>query len=120
MVFDWDEVLSFEGETGPYVQYSHARLASILRKAGGPPADRAATVNWARLEDSAPLVLFLGRYPDVLRRSAKDAEPSILSQYLLELCRMLNAWYVGAPRLGGRRRGTAQRTSTRWWTAPGS
>ena len=93
VVFDWNEVLSFEGETGPYVQYSHARMASILRKAGGAPD--LDTLDWARLEDSAPLLLMLGRYPDVLRRAAENAEPSMISQYLLETCRALNAWYVG-------------------------
>lgn len=93
VVFEWEDVLSFEGETGPYVQYTHARLASILRKAeaagegGGEP-------DYARLEEAGPILLALGRFPAVLRSAAAHAEPSELSQYLLELCRGVNSWYA--------------------------
>ncbi len=97
--FEWDEVLSFEGETGPYVQYTHARLASILRKAeergeGTAPAD------WAKLEDAVPILLALGRYGEVIANAARRAEPSAVSQYLLGLCRDVNSWYAGHRVLG--------------------
>lgn len=92
VVFDWKEVLSFEGETGPYVQYTHARLASILRKADATPS---SSPDWGLLEDAAELLLMLGRFPGVVRAAASSAEPSLLSQFLLELCRATNAWYVG-------------------------
>jgi arginyl-tRNA synthetase len=98
--FVWEEVLTFEGETGPYVQYTHARLASILRKADGTD-EAAATPDWAGLADSAALVLTLGRFPEVLRSAAADAEPSVLTQYLLGLSREVNAWYVDHRVLGG-------------------
>jgi arginyl-tRNA synthetase len=91
--FEWDEVLSFEGETGPYVQYTHARMASILRKVAAA-GEGAAEPDWASLEDSAALVLSLGRFPDVLRSAADHAEPSEITQYLLGLCRELNSWYA--------------------------
>jgi len=88
VVFDWDDVLSFEGETGPYVQYTYARLGSILRKGAGQEGD------WdgARLEDASPILLTLGRFPAVIRSAAKNAEPSELAQYLLGLCRETNSW----------------------------
>jgi len=101
VVFEWEQVLSFEGETGPYVQYTHARLGSILRKAAaegvdapdGP--DRAGVEpDYGLLEDASGLLLALGRYPAVLRTAAAQAEPSEVSRYLLELCRGVNAWYV--------------------------
>jgi arginyl-tRNA synthetase len=88
VVFDWDEVLSFEGETGPYVQYTHARLASILRKAS--PTE--AKPDWALLEDAAAILLALGRYPEVLASAARHCEPSELAQYLLALCRSISSW----------------------------
>jgi arginyl-tRNA synthetase len=93
VVFQWDEVLTFEGETGPYVQYSHARLASIERKAaergeGGDSPDLAI------LEDARHLLLALGRFPAVVESAATRAEPSEVSQYLLSLCRDLNSWYA--------------------------
>ena len=90
VVFDLEEILSFEGETGPYVQYTHARLASILRRA--PPVDAAPA--FERLDDAADVLLALGRFPDVLRAAALAAEPSLVAQALLELCRQTNSWYV--------------------------
>lgn len=97
--FEWSEVLSFEGETGPYVQYTHARLASILRKAEAS-GEGGAAPDWAALEDAVGILLALGRYPDVLRSAARRAEPSEISQYLLGLCRETNSWYVGHRVLG--------------------
>ena len=98
VVFDWREVLSFEGETGPYVQYTHARLASILRKAeaaghGVGPGSEEGVV-WGLLEDAVPLLRHLGRFPAVLRTAARTAEPSQISQYVLQLSREMNAWYA--------------------------
>lgn len=97
--FDWDEVLSFEGETGPYVQYTHARLASILRKAeaaeeGGAEADFGA------LENASGILLRIGRYPEVLASAADHAEPSEVTSYTLALCREVNSWYVANRVLG--------------------
>jgi arginyl-tRNA synthetase len=97
VVFEWEEVLSFEGETGPYVQYTHARLASILRKAeeaGPEDAAGAGPVDHALLEDAAEILLALGRFPVVVRSAAANAEPSEVTRYVLELCREINSWYV--------------------------
>ena len=97
VLFDWGEVLSFEGETGPYVQYTHARLGSILRKAAaedpGQEPRSAGELDGEQLEDASAILLLLGRFPSVLHSAAHTAEPSQISQYLLELCRSLNAWY---------------------------
>jgi arginyl-tRNA synthetase len=90
VIFDKAEILAFEGETGPYVQYTHARLASILRKA---PADDAAP-DLALLEDAAPILLALGRFPTVVASAAERCEPSELAQYLLALCRTISSWLV--------------------------
>jgi len=91
--FVWEEVLSFEGETGPYVQYTHARLASILRKAaeggeGRVPPDRS------RLEDAGPVLLALARFPEVVATAAERAEPSDVAAWLLGTCREVNNWYA--------------------------
>ncbi|MCZ6597147.1 MAG: arginine--tRNA ligase [Planctomycetota bacterium] len=108
VVFEWDQVLSFEGETGPYVQYTHARLASILRKA--PPAavgalnvkgvKSGAEGDWTALEAADQVLLALGRFPAVVRSAAEHAEPSEVSQYLLSLCRETNSWYSAHRVLG--------------------
>ena len=102
VVFDWEEVLSFEGETGPYVQYTHARLGSILRKGAAEGATPAATdaASLAPLEDAAELLLLLGRFPTVVRNAAAEAEPSLVTRYSLELSRAVNSWYVNHRVLG--------------------
>jgi arginyl-tRNA synthetase len=90
VIFDKAEILAFEGETGPYVQYTHARLASILRKA----PEEASVPDLARLEDAAPILLALGRFPGVVASAAERCEPSELAQYLLALCRTISSWLV--------------------------
>ena len=96
VVFDVEELLSFEGETGPYVQYTHARLASILRKAEAEEhaAARAATPDLAGLADAGGVLVRLARFGDVVHSAAARCEPSELSTYLLGLCRELNSWYA--------------------------
>ncbi|MFN0007149.1 MAG: arginine--tRNA ligase [Planctomycetota bacterium] len=97
--FVWEEVLSFEGETGPYVQYTHARLASILRKAA-EAGEGAAPPDPDLLEDAGAVLLALGRYPEHLRAAAEHAEPSEIATWLLATCRELNNWYAGHRVLG--------------------
>jgi arginyl-tRNA synthetase len=99
VVFDWKEVLSFEGETGPYVQYTHARLASILRKAEAA-GEGSAPPDWSALEEAAPILLALGRFPDAVRSAAEHCEPSEIAQYLLGLCRDVSSWYARSRVLG--------------------
>lgn len=91
--FVWEEVLTFEGETGPYVQYTHARLASILRKAEAA-GEGDAEPDWNALEDAAPVIVRLGRFPSVVRSAAANAEPSEITSWVLTAARELNAWYT--------------------------
>ncbi|MBI4574845.1 MAG: arginine--tRNA ligase [Planctomycetes bacterium] len=87
--FDWDRILAFDGETGPYLQYTHARLASILRRAGeGPPREAA----WGECADErvAPVVRRIAGLPAAVRRAAADHEPSIVAGYLLDLAQSWN------------------------------
>jgi arginyl-tRNA synthetase len=97
--FVWSEVVSFEGDTGPYVQYTHARLTSIERKAA-EAGEGEAEPDWAALADADQVLLTLGRYPDVLRSAGTHAEPSELATWVLGLCRELNNWYAGHRVLG--------------------
>ncbi len=94
VVFDKAEVLNFEGETGPYVQYTHARLSSILRKARAADQGGAAP-DWTSLSEAGSVLIRLAQVPDVIRGAAEHCEPSELTVALLALCRELNNWYVG-------------------------
>jgi arginyl-tRNA synthetase len=97
--FVWEEVLSFEGETGPYVQYTHARLASILRKAA-EVGEGSGQPDWRLLEDAGAVLLALSRFPEIVRSAAEHAEPSEVAAWLLSTCREVNNWYVGHRVLG--------------------
>lgn len=92
VLFDKSEVVSFEGDTGPYLQYTHARYSKILRKAKAAEQDRAAP-DWTQLEETGPIVLALARFPEVVEAAADQTEPSLLANYLLALGRDLNSWY---------------------------
>jgi arginyl-tRNA synthetase len=105
--FDWEKVLTFEGETGPYLQYTHTRLASILDKYGkSNPESKSGLDSPVRGNDKggakfellntteeAVLVKALKDYPDIIRQSAEESEPSILSNYLLALASLFNKFY---------------------------
>ncbi len=97
--FDWDQVLSydpetraFKGETGPYLQYTHTRLSSLLRRHGRPP-DRVADVALLRAEQELALVRLLYRYPEEVRRAAREYEPSAISRYLIDLASAVSRYW---------------------------
>ena len=99
VLFDKSEIVSFEGDTGPYVQYTHARFSRILRRAI-ESGEGAATPDYAALEDAGTMLVSLGRFPDVVRSAGDHAEPSEIATYLLGLCRDLNTWYAHTRVLG--------------------
>ncbi|HVG37794.1 MAG TPA: arginine--tRNA ligase, partial [Pyrinomonadaceae bacterium] len=102
IAFDFKEAVSFEGETGPYCQYSAVRANSIFRKLGPEelPAARALVVQQmnetARVlgEDELwSLVLLANRLPEVVGQAANAAEPAVLAKYLFQLSRAFNLFY---------------------------
>jgi len=90
--FDWDAILSFEGDTGPYVQYSHVRICSILRKYGRPVPDSADPALLTEPEE-LDIAKAISRFGSVIDRAAEACEPSVVSQYLLDLCARFNSYY---------------------------
>ena len=102
VTFDWDKMLDFEGATGPYLQYAHARLCSILRKS---PDDVIPDVDFSRLElpEEWSLVRKLEFFPEEIARAAEANEPSIVANYLLELCAEFSAYYSAGMREKERR-----------------
>jgi arginyl-tRNA synthetase len=102
VVFDWDRMLDFEGDSGPYVQYAHARLCSILRKAGGEPTPDA-DFSLLDMPEEWTLVRHLERFPEAVRRAAEEYEPSVIARYLLELCGDFSSYYSAGMREPERR-----------------
>jgi arginyl-tRNA synthetase len=94
--FDWDEILSFDGRTGPYLQYVHASACSVLRKGGGAPARFEAPRLAHDLEWD--LVRRLAELPETLGRAAMECEPSHLSGFLYDLAREFRAYFTAGAR----------------------
>jgi arginyl-tRNA synthetase len=90
--FDWDEVLSFEGHTGPYLQYAHARACSLLTRGGGAPADADASA--LGLPEELALVRTLALFPRAVRAAVESDEPSFVASHLLEVASAFSRWYT--------------------------
>ena len=88
--FRWEDVLDFRGHTAPYVQFSHARACSILRRAGGVPE----AVNPARLElpEERAVLRGLAGYPEAVAQACESFEPSMVSRALLDLAQACASW----------------------------
>ncbi|KIS02876.1 arginine--tRNA ligase [Paucilactobacillus wasatchensis] len=90
--FDLAEVVRFEGETGPYVQYAHARAESILRKAGQP--DLTAVDKSISDPGVWKVIKALGQFKDVIQRAAREYEPSVVAKYAIQLSKDFNQYYA--------------------------
>lgn len=90
--FNLDEMVSFEGETGPYVQYAHARIQSILRKANYWP--KAITNLDASNSEAWEIIKFLKEFPNIVKRAADNYEPSIIAKYAISLAQAFNKYYA--------------------------
>ena len=90
--FALEEVVQFEGETGPYVQYTHARAMSILRKANHTVDTQAA---FSLTDDDAWEVLkLIENYPNVVRFAEEKCEPSAIAKYVINLAQAFNKYYA--------------------------
>jgi arginyl-tRNA synthetase len=92
VVFNWSEVLSFEGDTGPYLQYTHARCCSILRRSDNK-VPSPSEVDFSVLEDSRELWVAIGRLPQAIREAAAKREPMIIATALLKIASAGNGFY---------------------------
>ena len=85
---------SFEGDTGPYLQYAHARLCSITRKAGIPSEDlESAKLSLLSESHAINLVRALASWPDVVQNTMKTLEPVTVLAYLFKMTHMLSSSY---------------------------
>lgn len=92
--FDMDAMTSFEGDTGPYLQYAHARLCSIKRRANLPEED-LASANLSLLQETHAMnvVRMLGQWPDVVQNTLKTQEPTTVLTYLFKMTHVVSSSY---------------------------
>ena len=100
MLFNPEESLSFNGNTGPYLQYMGARISSILRKAkeaGVEPDTSDEALVMLNTESEWALIKDLERYPAVVARSADTMDPSIMAAYVYDVCKSFSGFYRDCP-----------------------
>lgn len=91
-VFDWDIMLNFQGETGPYIQYMYVRTKSVMEKANYTPNKDMVDLN--ELEENAEeLVKRLYEFEDTIKQATEKNEPSIISRYLIDIAKLYGSFY---------------------------
>ena len=95
IVFDIKKVMDFEGETGPYIQYAHARICSVLRKAG--KTAKGANFEMLHSPQEENLVMLLLNFPSVVAEAGESYKPHIIARYLLDLSQSFNEFYHKCP-----------------------
>ena len=97
VVFDIDQALNFDGETSPYIQYTHARCCSILQKSNNNDLSQILKVdfdfNQVNSSECAELIKLLNNFPDTVINAAKDNEPCYISRLLIDICKEFNKFY---------------------------
>lgn len=98
IIFEWDKILSFEGNTAPYLQYSYARIQSILRKAAaeGKEIDYSKEIKIENKQERA-LADHIATFPMVVLKAADSFKPNIIADYLFELSKKFNSFYNSCP-----------------------
>jgi len=92
-IFDWDSMLSFQGETGPYIQYIYVRTKSVIEKAGYIPKYSQVDIKQLSDESSTEVIKTISNFSEILKQVVEKNEPSILSRYLIDLSSSYSAFY---------------------------
>ncbi len=102
ITFNWDRMLSLDGNSAPYLQYSYVRMKSILRKSsGGKPKARLPRLGAGVISEATPsdhaMLRMLTRYPEQVLRAARENGPHLLATYLFDLANAVNSFYESSP-----------------------
>ncbi|MDD4839766.1 MAG: arginine--tRNA ligase [Clostridia bacterium] len=93
IVFSFDKVLNFDGETAPYIQYTHARCCSLLRK-GGEPDVLKVDYNAIANNEGYEVVKSILAFPNAIEQSAQMREPCVVSRHIVDLAEKFNRFYI--------------------------
>lgn len=99
--FKWETVLNFDGETGPYVQYTHARCCSLIKRAGEDVSSKAEALGksgevryeYLTSEGAHELIKLLYQYPQVVIQAGEKYEPSVITRHIVDIAQAFNKFY---------------------------
>lgn len=92
-IFDWDTILNFQGETGPYIQYIYVRTKSVLENAGFIPDTEKLDIQQLLNEESIDVIKNIYSFEDILKSVTEKNEPYLLSRYLIDLAKNYSTFY---------------------------
>ena len=91
VVFDWEQALSFEGETAPYIQYAYARISSILKK--NKKINHKADLKLLKEKEEIELVKLLENFPEIISKSTEELKPHLIASYVYSVAQKFNEYY---------------------------
>ena len=91
LLFDPNESVDFQGHTGPFIQYTHARIKSVMSRAGIDYADKIDIKELSSVERD--LIVVLTQYPAIISEAAKEFSPAVIANYIYELAKAYNKFY---------------------------
>ncbi len=92
-IFDWDQILNFNGETGPYIQYTYVRTNSVLNKVNEIPSINKIDYSALNKKESIEILKLIYSYTDTVKLAALKNEPSIIARYLIDLSHAFSSFY---------------------------
>ena len=93
VIFEWDSLLNFQGETGPYIQYIYVRTKSVLEKAGHMPDIDEVDISYLQEKQAIEILKLLYKFNEILGNVVEKDEPSILARYLIDLAQAYSGFY---------------------------
>ncbi|WOI21664.1 arginine--tRNA ligase [Nonlabens ulvanivorans] len=99
MMFDPKESVDFQGNTGPFIQYTHARIKSILKKSGFEQGDLKVATHLALTDKDAAVIKLLQQYPETIEAAARNYSPALVANYVYELVKEFNSFYQNVPKI---------------------
>jgi arginyl-tRNA synthetase len=99
MVFDPKESVDFQGNTGPFIQYAHARIQSILKKADFNSNELTTEEDLPLIEKDLAVIKLLQQYPETVAYAARNYSPALVANYLFDLVKEFNSFYQNVPKI---------------------
>ncbi|MDP5076667.1 MAG: arginine--tRNA ligase, partial [Nonlabens sp.] len=99
MLFDPTESVDFQGNTGPFIQYTHARIKSILKKSGFDAASKNVPTDLALTDKDLAVIKVLQLFPDTIASAANNYSPALVANYVYELVKEFNSFYQNVPKI---------------------